>query len=367
MTQKSKETEKQSSNQSQSFLASLGSLAFIIILVFAFKSSILDANNIPSGSMIPTLKIGDFLFVNKMRYSLRMPFTEKELYRFDDPKRGDIVTFAPPNRDKIRALLIALGLSPELSAYIPPAIEENYIETNSPQKYFGLGNMFSKRFVKRVIGLPGDTIRLSQTQMKANRGDLVSYTFIEYKEKGANSFTNYNPQIHPAEKELSDLDNVNAIGKSLFVENKRDFKHFTIEGSHVGSYTFFEHCSRNGGACKIPEGYYMVMGDNRDDSSDSRFWGLVKREDILGKALIIYFSINWKDYTCMYKSSVENIETDPYHEEKYENEELFKHCHISEIDRSMMNESLLGWLDRTLRYRIWRMDIRWKRIGRILE
>ena len=109
------------------------------------------------------------------------------------------------------------------------------------------------------------------------------------------------------------------------------------------------------------------MGDNRDDSSDSRFWGLVKREDILGKALVIYFSINWKDNTCMYKNTIGNLESDPFHEEKYENEDLFKNCHPSEIDRSMMNESLFGWLDRTIRYRIWRMDIRWKRIGRILE
>ncbi|HMV42757.1 MAG TPA: signal peptidase I [Leptospiraceae bacterium] len=366
MTQKSKETEKQTNIQQQSFLSSIGSLLFIIILVFGFKSSILDANNIPSGSMIPTLKIGDFLFVNKMRYSFRMPFTEKELYRFDDPKRGDIVTFAPPNRDKVRALLIALNLSPDLSVYIPPAIEENYIESNGPQRFFGLANMFSKRFVKRVIGLPGDTIRLTQTQVKTTRGDAVSYTFIEYKEKGSTDFKNYGPQIQPSEKELSDLDNVNAIGKSLFTENKRDFKHFTIEGSHMGNYTFYEYCSRNGGVCTIPDGYYMVMGDNRDDSSDSRFWGLVKREDILGKALIIYFSINWKDYTCMYKEGA-GTESDPYHEEKYENEELFKHCHVSEIDRTMMNESIFGWLDRTLRYRIWRMDIRWKRIGRILQ
>ena len=369
MTQKSKETVKQTSPQSepQSFFSSIGSLIFIILLVFAFKSSILDANNIPSGSMIPTLKIGDFLFVNKMRYSIRMPFTEKELFRFDDPKRGDIVTFDPPNRNKIRTLLVELGMSPELSAYIRPAIEDNYIESNSSPRYFGLGNMFSKRFVKRVVGLPGDTMRLRQTQQKSARGDIVSYTFIEYKEKGTTSFKNYNPEVHPTDNELSDLDNVNAIGKSLFTETKRDFKHFVIEGSHSASYEFFEYCSKNNGTCKIPDGYYMVMGDNRDDSSDSRFWGLVKREDILGKALVIYFSINWKDNTCMYKNTIGNLESDPFHEEKYENEDLFKNCHPSEIDRSMMNESLFGWLDRTIRYRIWRMDIRWNRIGRILE
>ena len=80
------------SNGEQGLISSTISLIFIILVVFAFKSSILDANNIPSGSMLPTLKIGDFLFVNKMRYSFRMPFSESELFRYDNPKRGDIVT-----------------------------------------------------------------------------------------------------------------------------------------------------------------------------------------------------------------------------------------------------------------------------------
>ena len=69
------------------------SFGLIIFWVFAFKSSVLDANNIPSGSMQPTLKIGDFLFVNKMRYSFRLPFTDIVLFRIDRPQRGDIVTF----------------------------------------------------------------------------------------------------------------------------------------------------------------------------------------------------------------------------------------------------------------------------------
>ncbi|MFQ3912872.1 signal peptidase I, partial [Leptospira interrogans] len=85
---------KESSAGQESPISSTFSFILIVILVFAFKSSVLDANNIPSGSMIPTLKIGDFLFVNKMRYSIRMPFTESELIRIDDPQRGDIVTFA---------------------------------------------------------------------------------------------------------------------------------------------------------------------------------------------------------------------------------------------------------------------------------
>ncbi|MCB1140131.1 MAG: signal peptidase I, partial [Leptospiraceae bacterium] len=71
------------------------SFGLLLLLVFAFKQSVLDANNIPSGSMIPTLKVGDYLFVNKMRYSLRLPFLGTEILRIDDPKRGEIITFIP--------------------------------------------------------------------------------------------------------------------------------------------------------------------------------------------------------------------------------------------------------------------------------
>lgn len=129
---------KNSSTGEESPISSAFSFILIVILVFAFKSSVLDANNIPSGSMIPTLKIGDFLFVNKMRYSVRMPFTEAELIRIDDPQRGDIVTFAPP----LRAL--SLGDSRD--------------------------GFFAKRYVKRVVGLPGDTIRISSKLVSTKKG-----------------------------------------------------------------------------------------------------------------------------------------------------------------------------------------------------
>lgn len=141
---------KESSAGQESPISSTFSFILIVILVFAFKSSVLDANNIPSGSMIPTLKIGDFLFVNKMRYSIRMPFTESELIRIDDPQRGDIVTFAPPFR--------ALSLGDSRDGF------------------------FAKRYVKRVVGLPGDTIRITSKFLSTKKGD-VNYSVIEYKEK----------------------------------------------------------------------------------------------------------------------------------------------------------------------------------------
>ncbi len=149
---KSKSSKEEKPKEKESQTASGLSFGIIVVLVFAFKSSILDANNIPSGSMIPTLKIGDFLFVNKMRYSFRMPFTEKELIRIDDPKRGDIVTFIPPST----------------------ALAQEESRTG----------IFAKRFVKRVVGLPGDTVRITRKYLDTKDRGRVHFAFFEFKEVG---------------------------------------------------------------------------------------------------------------------------------------------------------------------------------------
>jgi len=343
-----KEPEKK-----ETFAGSTISLFLIIFFVFAFKSSILDANNIPSGSMIPTLKIGDFLFVNKMRYSLRIPFfSETEIFRYDDPKRGDIVTFNPPD-DAIQEDVYTIDSAGNVSR--PKKVQIPI-----------LSDIFAKRFVKRVVGMPGDEIRISQKRFKASNGEFVDYTWIEYREKGSDEFKTYNPTPVQNHKELSDVDNLRAIGKSLFTEEKRDFKHFVLEGYHSASYSFIRrNCPEN--TCKIPEGHYLVMGDNRDDSSDSRFWGFVRREDILGKALILYFSINWKDFTCMFKSIPEDNSVESVNLQRYSKDDLEKQCTAAELNNEFHSESLPEWIFRTLKYRIWRMNVRWERIGRILQ
>ncbi|MCB1143888.1 MAG: signal peptidase I [Leptospiraceae bacterium] len=354
MTESENSSEKKKNSEKQTaepgFFSSLISFFFIIVLVFAFKSSILDANNIPSGSMLPTLKIGDFLFVNKMRYSFRMPYSEEEIFRYDDPKRGDIVTFIPPE-----------GAIHEDE----PDMESVGGERKRKQIPI-IGNLFAKRFVKRVVGMPGDELRVIQKQVDSYSGDPVEYTYLEFKENGSDEFKSYNPTPVPNGKELKDLDNTRAIGRSLFTESKRDFTHYVLEGPHDASYGFIRRNCPNS-ICKIPEGHYLVMGDNRDDSSDSRFWGYVKREDILGKALIIYFSINWKDYTCMFKEIPEDNELKSYLLYRYDDAELENHCHISELNGDVQRESVVGWLYRTIRFRIPRMEIRWERIGRILK
>jgi signal peptidase I len=322
------------------------SLVLILLLVLAFKSSILDANNIPSGSMLPTLKIGDFLFVNKMRYSFRIPFSEQEIFRYDNPKRGDIVTFIPPD-----------GALQE---------EDGVIFESRPKVHIPIiSNLFAKRFVKRVVGMPGDQLKVEQRIMKTIRGDFVSYTYLQFKEKGSDTFQSYDPIPIAHGKELSDLDNTRAFGKALFKEKKRDFDHYVLEGIHAATYTYVKkYCPDS--VCTIPEDHYLVMGDNRDDSSDSRFWGLVKRDDILGKALILYFSINWKDHTCMFKEIPEDNDIDHIFSYRLEEDEAKKYCHPSEMGLESP-EGLGSELSRWLLYRIPRMEIRWNRIGRILK
>lgn len=323
-------------DSSESFFGGIFSFSFIILLVFAFKSSILDANNIPSGSMIPTLKIGDFLFVNKMRYSLRLPFSETEIWRFDEPKRGDIVTFIPPNT--------ALG----------------YDDART--------GIFAKRYVKRVVGVPGDTIRITRKYWDTAERGRVHFAFVEYKPVGEKQFYSYEPEEIPVGKELSDLDNLDASQRALFREKKPGFSHLLLEGIQDDRRSQYYDCDFSLG-CTIPPNHYMVMGDNRDDSHDSRAWGFVPREDILGKALVIYFSINWKDFTCEYKDGQELATKGFEIAERFQGDDLTKRCHASEIYsyHYREEESKLGWIERTLKYRIWRLDIRWSRIGRILQ
>ncbi|TGK18811.1 signal peptidase I [Leptospira fluminis] len=304
-------------------VSSTFSFVAIVALVLAFKSSVLDANNIPSGSMIPTLKIGDFLFVNKMRYSFRMPFTEKELFRYDDPKRGDIVTFIPPER-----------------AMTEPGDARD--------------GLFPKRYVKRVIGLPGDTIRITLTNVHRD-GHYSTYSALEYKEQGQLEFKKYNyKEIAPGEL-LYDLDNTRALSAFLYKEEKPGFEHYVLEGSD-SLYYHGSDCYKPTG-CTIPEGHYMMEGDNRPDSSDSRYWGFVPREDVLGKAAMIYFSVNWRDSVCQYKSGKELAEKGPQQAEQYEGLELRNKC----------GDPSANWLLRTILYRIPRMEIRWSRIGTILR
>ncbi|HPL96891.1 MAG TPA: signal peptidase I [Smithellaceae bacterium] len=171
-------------------------IAFVIAAFII--SFVVQAFKIPSGSMIPTLLIGDHLFVNKFIYGVKIPFFRKTIIPVTDPGRGDVIVFIFP-QDR------------------------------------------SKDFIKRVIGLPGDTIEMKNKKLYINH---------EAYEDPYGVYTD--PVILPAEA------------------GPRD----------------------NFGPLTVPENSLFVMGDNRDHSLDSRFWGFVELKDVLGKAFIIYWSWN---------------------------------------------------------------------------
>jgi len=172
-----------------------------IVIAFFIRTFVIQAYKIPSGSMKPTLQIGDHILVSKFNYGVKLPFLRSTLIPIGTPKRGDILVFIYPE-DR------------------------------------------SKDFIKRLIGLPGDTIEIRNKKILLNG--------IPFNDT-----------------------------HGVYVDN------LVIPGSVQPRDNF--------GPVTVPEESIFVMGDNRDESYDSRFWGFVKMKDVLGKALIIYWSWNQED------------------------------------------------------------------------
>lgn len=203
----------------QSFLKGWGaSLAIAILIATSFKSAIADWNDIPTGSMEPTILIGDRVLVNKLAYDLKVPYTTAHIARWSDPERGDIVVFYSP---------------------------EN-----------------GKRLIKRVVGVPGDTIGMKQNRL------FVNGAFLTYQQ---------------STKEEMNLKDYNRQQPILFMEKLPNRRHAVQFLPQHPSLNSFE-------PVKIPENQYFMMGDNRDNSADSRFFGFVDRSLIVGQAISIALS-----------------------------------------------------------------------------
>lgn len=186
---------------------------FIVFVVIPVKSSLADWNWVPTGSMNPTILEGDLIYVNKIAYDLRFPLTMHRLAKWSDPERGDIVICFSPDD--------------------------------------------GTRLVKRVIGLPGDTIEMKKNILLLN-GERVGYTKID-------------PEY------ADDLPN-KVRGKCVLAMEDLDGSPHAV--MNIPSAV----AVRDFGPVEVPEDSYFVMGDNRDSSRDSRFFGFVERESIVGKA-----------------------------------------------------------------------------------
>jgi signal peptidase I len=198
----------------------------VLCFVFVMRSFLFEPFQIPSGSMIPTLKIGDFILVNKFTYGIRLPILNSVVIPMNTPQRGDVMVFYPPHQPKVS-------------------------------------------FIKRVIGLPGDEIRYTNNRLFIN-GKEITQTELEtqYPEVGS---------------ECMGLRSQYIVTDELLTDKSHKMQKCEIPGglSRDGHWT-------------VPQGHYFMMGDNRDNSADSRAWGYVPEQNIVGKAMFVW--MHWNDF-----------------------------------------------------------------------
>jgi signal peptidase I len=190
--------------------------ALFLLLMFTFRSAIADWNIVPTESMRPTIQVGDRIWVNKLAYDIQLPFFYVSLYRFADPKRGDIVVFESEVSDL--------------------------------------------RLVKRVAGIPGDQIAMKGNQLWLN-GEALPYSVEQTSE-----------------------------AEAILRESLGSIKHeIRLDLNHPSPLSSFPPVT-------IPEDYYFVLGDNRDNSNDSRFISFIPRDEIIGRTSTVVMSHDFDNY-----------------------------------------------------------------------
>jgi len=217
----------------------------VLLIVFLLRSFVAEPFKIPSSSMRPTLEVGDFILVNKFAYGLRLPIIERKIVELADPKRGDVVVFRYPLNQ-------------------------------------------SQDFIKRVIGVPGDKVVYRDKRLTVNG------TPWPQKAEGTYSYLEGDLRFETMDRFTETVDTgEGAIAHSAAV----DAILRPVSPGQVRTFARRENCDYNpdgsGFACTVPAGHYFVMGDNRDRSDDSRYWGFVPDENLRGRAFFIWF--NWDD------------------------------------------------------------------------
>ncbi|KVO04215.1 S26 family signal peptidase [Burkholderia ubonensis] len=204
----------------------------VILAVFVVRSFIVEPFKIPSGSMVPTLLVGDFILVNKFDYGLRMPVTNTKLTQGRPLERGDVVVFRYPKDESVD-------------------------------------------YIKRVIGLPGDTVAYQDKRLTINGKPVPETPLADYFDEERQ---NYAKQF---EESLG--------GRKNAILNNPAVPPFVM-GAY--DYPYRDNCTYNsrGVICKVPAGHYFMMGDNRDNSADSRYWGFVPDQNIVGRAFFIWMN-----------------------------------------------------------------------------
>src|SRR5450830_570980 len=205
----------------------------VILVVFFIRSFLIEPFKIPSGSMIPTLQVGDFILVNKFTYGVRLPVINQKIVPLSNPQRGDVMVFRYPE---------------------DPSLD----------------------YIKRVVGVPGDQV------VYKNKRLIINGNEITYQAK---------PDF---------LDDEHLTYFKQYSENLTGVTHSILNDDQSPSFVRDPHnfpkrenCTYNsdGFSCVVPEGEYFMMGDNRDNSLDSRYWGFVPDQNIVGKAFFIWMNL----------------------------------------------------------------------------
>ena len=204
----------------------------VILFVFVLRSFVIEPFRIPSGSMLPTLQNGDLILVNKFEYGIRLPIIDKKIITTGSPERGDVMVFRYP---------------------LDPGVD----------------------YIKRVVGLPGDVILYQNKTLSINGKQVMHVRDGDYFEPDRSAYVGrYSEQLGSVKHRIL-----------LNQEARQDFM-------AIADYPFRENCRyiENGVSCTVPPHHYFMMGDNRDNSLDSRYWGFVPDKNIVGRAFFIWMN-----------------------------------------------------------------------------
>lgn len=243
------------------------SLFPVVLVVLLLRTFVAEPFRIPSGSMMPTLDVGDFILVNKFAYGLRLPAFNNKVVSIGEPKRGDVVVFRFPGylcRDPQGKLTRVGGTEGG-----PPALGDN---DACPDPALPVS---SQNWIKRVVGLPGDTIEVHDSQITINGKPVLSDEIGPYVG---------NPQ-READGELM------SFGATLWHEHLGDRNHLVARMPLRMPTMSIPNALV---ASKVPPGCYLVMGDDRENSLDGRWWGCMPEKNLAGKAFLIWMS--WKGW-----------------------------------------------------------------------